>query len=335
MPVAHVPFPTSATLPAGTILRHLDAPADYPAMNEIANRIRRANGQSFYTNLEQFTVFYEHPEDFDPVADVLVVERDGAVVGYARAGTRVELDGTQVYELVPFLEADVVGRDVFLAAAATIEDRLREIAVGKPDGPRVFATFGGADEPVRDAVLRSLGYAPVRWFTEMVRPSMDDLPDSPLPAGLEIREVEPDHLRSIWAADQEAFRDHWGFAESGEAAFEQFRSDPVQGDTSLWRVAWDGDEVAGQVRSYISVDENEQFGRSRGYVEHISVRRPWRRRGLARALIAASFPLLRARGMTEAALGVDTENVSGAFRLYEACGFRATHRSADYRKPFD
>jgi ribosomal protein S18 acetylase RimI-like enzyme len=103
-------------------------------------------------------------------------------------------------------------------------------------------------------------------------------------------------------------------------------------DTSLWRVAWDGDEIAGQVRSFISAEENERFGRKRGYTEHITVRRPWRRRGLARALIAASFPLLRARGMTEAALGVDTENVSGALRVYEGCGFRPIARSTTYRK---
>jgi ribosomal protein S18 acetylase RimI-like enzyme len=104
-------------------------------------------------------------------------------------------------------------------------------------------------------------------------------------------------------------------------------------DTSLWRIAWDGGEVAGQVRAYINAEENEQFGRKRGYTEHISVRRPWRRRGLARALIAASFPLLRERGMTEAALGVDTENVSGALRVYEACGFKPISRSTSYRRP--
>ena len=63
------------------------------------------------------------------------------------------------------------------------------------------------------------------------------------------------------------------------------------------------------------------------------MRRPWRRRGLARALIAASFPLLRARGMTEAGLGVDTENVSGALSVYEGCGFRPISRSTTYRRP--
>lgn len=70
----------------------------------------------------------------------------------------------------------------------------------------------------------------------------------------------------------------------------------------------DGDQVAGQVRSFINESENRDYGRRCGWVEHISVRRPWRRRGLAHALIAASFSLLRARGMTEGALTVDAEN---------------------------
>jgi ribosomal protein S18 acetylase RimI-like enzyme len=63
------------------------------------------------------------------------------------------------------------------------------------------------------------------------------------------------------------------------------------------------------------------------------VRAPWRRRGLATALIAASFPAMRARGMKEAALGVDTENVSGALRVYERCGFQPVSRSTLFRKP--
>lgn len=331
---AIAPYATSARVPAGTRLRHLDAPADYPAMNEIANRIRVATGQSFYTTVEQFATYYDHPRDFDPAADVLVVEQAGEIVGYARAGAHDELDGPQVYEVVPFLDPGRTGGDVFLAVVRTVEDRLRQIASTRPAGERLFATFGGDEAPERDALLRSIGYAPVRWFYGMVRPDLDDLPDSPLPDGLEIREVQPEHFRAIWTADQEAFRDHWGFGVSGEEDFVQFRTDPVQTDTALWRVAWDGAEVAGQVRSYINAEENERFGRRRGYVEHISVRRPWRKRGLARALIAASLPLLRARGMTEGALGVDADNPSGALRLYEACGFRPAHRAIEYRKPF-
>jgi mycothiol synthase len=169
----------------------------------------------------------------------------------------------------------------------------------------------------------------------MVRPSVNDLLNAPMPDGLEIREVIPEHLPAIWAAADEAFRDNWGYRAATDNDYQVFLTDPVLSDSSLWRVGWDGDQVAGQVRGYINAEENERFGRKRGYTEFISVRRPWRRRGLARALIAATFPLFRARGMTEAALGVDVDNTSGALRVYESCGFRPIGRSSTYRKPFD
>ena len=49
----------------------------------------------------------------------------------------------------------------------------------------------------------------------------------------------------IWAAAQEAFRDEWGYRTPTEADYQLFLSDPVTSDTSLWRIAWDGNEVAG------------------------------------------------------------------------------------------
>ena len=326
-------FPTAGPLPAGLVLRHLRPPDDYPAMNAIANAIRMAEGDNFFTTDEQFAKFYENLSRCDPTTDVAIAEIDGRVAGYGRAAWHEELDGTRIYEVIPFVDPAVAGQDVFTAMIGAIEARARAIAAEHPAGPKLLETFGGDLAPERDVLLRAAGYEAVRFFYGMVRPSVDDLPDAPLPEGLEIREVRPEHLPTIWAADQEAFRDHWGYTPATDADYEVFATDPVMTDTSLWRIAWDGDEVAGQVRSYISAEENARFGRSRGYTEHISVRRPWRRRGLARALIAASFPLLRARGMTEAALGVDTENTSGALHVYESCGFRPVSRSATYRKP--
>jgi mycothiol synthase len=329
------PFPTAGRLPAGLVLRHLRPPDDYAPMNAIANAIRAAEGDDFYTTDEQFQKFYENLSRCDATTDVAVAERDGRIVGYGRAAWHEELDGTRIYEVIPFVDPKVAGQDVFTAMVDAIEARARAIAAGHPAGPKLFETFGGDLAPARDALIQARGYEAVRFFYAMVRPSLDDLPDAPLPPGLDIRAVLPEHMPVIWAADQEAFRDHWGYTPATDADYQLFLNDPVMTDTSLWRIAWDGDEVAGQVRSYISAEENERHGRLRGYTEHISVRRPWRRRGLARALIAASFPLLRARGMTEAALGVDTENTSGALRVYEGCGFRPVSRSATYRKPID
>ncbi len=103
-------------------------------------------------------------------------------------------------------------------------------------------------------------------------------------------------------------------------------------DTGLWRVAWDGDQVAGSVMSYIWRSENENLGVRRGWLERISVRRPWRRRGLARALIASALVGLSDAGMEDAMLGVDTENVTGALRLYESMGFVVRDRQTQFRK---
>lgn len=329
------PFATAVSLPPGLVLRHLRAPDDYRAMNAIANAIRVAEGTPFSTTDEQFASFYDTLSDSDPTQDVAIAEIDGAMVGYGRASSHAELDGTRIYEVIPFVDPGLAGQEVFRAMVAAVEGRARAIAATHPPGPRFFETFGGDLAPERDAQLELMGYAPVRHFFVMVRPTVDDLSDAPLPDGIEIREVQPEHLLAIWAADQEAFRDHWGYVQATDADYQRFLTDPVTSDTSLWRIGWDGDQVAGQVRSYINADENERLGRRRGYVEFISVRRPWRRRGLARALIAASIPLLRERDMTELALGVDTENTTGALRVYERCGFRAVSRGTTFRKSLD
>ncbi len=42
---------------------------------------------------------------------------------------------------------------------------------------------------------------------------------------------------------------------------------------------------------------------------------------------------LKERGMTEAGLGVDAENISGALHLYESMGYRVVKTTSIYRKP--
>jgi mycothiol synthase len=101
----------------------------------------------------------------------------------------------------------------------------------------------------------------------------------------------------------------------------------------LWQIAWEGDEVVGGVHNYIDKEENEAFNRKWGHTEQIFVRRPWRKRGIAMALIARSLKILREHGMTEATLDVDTENPSGALELYESLGYRPYSEFIFYRKP--
>ena len=140
-----------------------------------------------------------------------------------------------------------------------------------------------------------------------------------------------DQLKQLWAADTEAFLDHWGGFDGSDEAFEEWLGEP-NFDPTLYVVAWDGDEIAGGVLNGINTSENEQLGVRRGWLESVFVRRPWRRRGLAAALVARSLVLLRERGMTSAILGVDAENPTGALGVYERAGFVVATRDVCLRR---
>jgi ribosomal protein S18 acetylase RimI-like enzyme len=97
-------------------------------------------------------------------------------------------------------------------------------------------------------------------------------------------------------------------------------------------VAWEGQQVAGMVLNRLDREQNEQYQRQRGYTQDVFVRRPWRRRGLARSLLAQSIRMFRDAGMQETALGVDTQNPSGALKLYESLDYRQIKRHTFFNK---
>jgi ribosomal protein S18 acetylase RimI-like enzyme len=63
------------------------------------------------------------------------------------------------------------------------------------------------------------------------------------------------------------------------------------------------------------------------------VRRPYRKQGLAKALIARSLMMLKDMGLEGARLGVDSENLSGALHLYQSMGYEVTRTMTIFRKP--
>jgi ribosomal protein S18 acetylase RimI-like enzyme len=272
---------------------------------------------------------------------MLFAEVDGEVVGYCRTWWEVEGSGQwigfQLGNVLPEWRRKGIG-STFLNFTEThlgqIAKQLKENGQLPVDAPCMLDNFVSTSENDRINLLEQRGYKAVRYAYEMVRPDLENIPDLPTAPGVEVRPVEPEHMRMVWEASNEAFRDHWGYIPDPWEAFEQMINDP-DFDRSLWRVAWQDDQIAGMVLSFINKDENEMYGRKRGYTENICVRRPWRRQGLAKALIARSLLALKELGMTEAGLGVDAENTSGALHLYEYMGFRVAKRNTIYRKPLN
>jgi GNAT superfamily N-acetyltransferase len=217
------------------------------------------------------------------------------------------------------------------------EKRLREIAREQKHSqniPRFFESWSGNTTPGSTALLEKEGYSPERYFFEMVRPIDLPLPEAPLPDGLDIRPFHQSHNRAVFEAADEAFSDHWGYSESTEEDYRRFTDDPSR-KPHLWKIAWDGDQVAGMVRNVIFEEENIQYNRKRGWTEDICVRRPWRRQGLATSLIVQSIHMFREMGYDDTALGVDTKNPSGALGLYEKLGYEKSKTWIAYRKAWD
>jgi mycothiol synthase len=187
-----------------------------------------------------------------------------------------------------------------------------------------------------NALARGEGFEQARWFFEMHRTGLDrELPEIPaLPDGIEVRPVEESQYRAIWRADIEAFRDHWGGGDESDEAFRRYQDAPSF-DPSLWVVAWEGDEVVAASVNTIYHEDNKTLAVKRGWLDSIFTRRPWRKRGLASALIVRSLHVLADRGIGIAALGVDADNPSGALRLYESHGFSVVERASAWRKPLE
>ena len=322
------------TLPALEVagFRPFRGESDYPHFARLITAFAEGEGSDRVETAEGVAAHYAHLQRCDPERDLLVAEVDGAPVAYSRVWWDQEVDGPRTYTQGCFVDPSFGGRGIGTALFEWNENRLREIASEHDEQEKVLQVFINDANAGGTALAREHGYDPVTYAAEMVRPSVEDLPDHPLPNGLEIRPATEDQLRTIWEADAEAFRDHWGYIEPTEESYADFLDRPYR-DLTLWKIAWDDEGVAGQVRSFIDTAQNSERGLRRGWTENISTARRWRRRGLAKALIVESIRELAGRGMTEVALGVHTENLNGAFDLYAGLGYEVVGSWTAYRKP--
>lgn len=323
--------PNAPEIP-GLSFRGFEGQSDYPKMIAVMAGSKEADQIERVDTVDFMVYHYAHLVNFNPYQDMLFAQVDDQVVGYARVNWWQQTDGSRIYRSRCNVLPEWRQKGIGSALLEWGESRLREIAEVHPkDQPGLFQAYAADSEHGAQALLEAHGYVPVRHSYLMVRPDLENIPEAPMPPGLEVRPATVDQVPAIRDASLEAFRDHWGFSEATEPSAQQMVDDP-NFDPSLWQVAWDGDQIAGMVLAFINREENQEYRRKRGWTENICVRRPWRKRGLARALIVRSFYAIKERGMQEAALGVDTQNVTGALHLYESVGFRPVKRHTLYRK---
>jgi mycothiol synthase len=302
----------SEQVPEGFELRAASVD-DAPAIAEIINEVTLAEIGMPWTTAEDVRDELTSPGRDPALTDVVLIE-DGNPMGYLQFVTDA---GTASAVLAfPFVRPPLWGRGLHAFLLRLAEERLRARAQLEPEILR--ASCFADNEPARQ-LFSALGFGLVRTFWVM-RIVLDAPPPAPrVLDGVDIRTFEPGRDEApVHAALAEAFADHWGipFSSLEEWLHLQIEGEGSAFDPSLWFVAREGDAVVGAACCRASSPRSEDTA----IVMELAVRRPWRRRGVALALLHYAFGEFHRRGIPRAELNVDAESPTGATRLYEAAG---------------
>ena len=291
------------------LLRPYRSPDDDSAIHSVRDAVRRVEGDVGPPGVD-------HPMN-------LVAEIAGSVAGYSRVDWWDEADGTRLYLLSGCVDPAWRRRGVGQALLARQEEQAVAHWRDHPgSGRAVLGANVGETRPDTVRFVRSAGYR-LRFTVVDLMCDPAEAPAGPaLAAGLDLRAVEPAHHQLIHAALVTCFAG----AGHGQQpiAYDEYLDD-LQ-DTSLWLVAWDGDEIAAMVITERLADGSVD-------TPWLAVLPGWRRRGVAAALVGQSLRVLAEHGIREARIRTVQENTNDTVGLYERAGYRVVSRHPRYGKP--
>jgi mycothiol synthase len=298
---------------------------DAAAVAEQLNACSIADTGSPGTHPDELRSDWQQPSVNLANDSIVVLASDGAIVGHAPVWDSAP-------HVRPHLSADVHpvyrGRGIGTALCAWGEARAQQAILKAPEGARVAVRefILGADESAR-RLLDARGFALVRHNLRMLIELEAPPPKPQVPDGLTIRPfVRGQDEEAFVTAMQEGFRDSWGFIETpledDLREWKAFMDSTPHFDPELFLLAVDDGEIAGTLCGLSRPGESPE----KGWIFGLCVLRPWRRRGLAQALLLHSFGQLYDRGMWRIGLGVDADSLTGATRLYQKVGMRVERR---------
>jgi mycothiol synthase len=202
---------------------------------------------------------------------------------------------------------------------------LQHIPEAPPDARVTLNLWTSSLNTEMQQVLEHEGFTRIRthWRMEI---DMEQAPPAPeWSEGITVRTFVPGQDdRSVFEMVDEAFQDHWGHMPGN---FEEWKHRTVKRenfDPTLWFLAFEADKIAGGALCAYYMDS--------AWVDTLGVLRPWRRKGLGMALLRHAFGEFYRRGSRKVVLGVDSQNLTGAVRLYLRAGMHVAREDYTYSK---
>lgn len=228
------------------------------------------------------------------------------MIGYADVG-----DGSSDGRIL-WLDVRAQG-DAVPALLDFVQQRAREKAA--PEARmKVWAPEANAEWR---ALLEARGFHLEHYSFRMWIDLHGRLPAPEWPGGIAVRTFDRNaDERRVYETHQEAFSEERDFAPYPFDDWVHWSYREPFDPGVLW-LAENDEELVG-----IALCRTERGGdESVGWISALGVRKPWRGRGLGRALLLHAFREFYTKGKRRVGLGVDGENAT-AIRLYERAGMK-------------
>ncbi len=311
----------TADFPTGFLVRPPEMD-DLEAVHKLLEACDIADYGKPDITLDELRTEWQAP-NFDMENDAWMVSAPGGrVVGYADMGQR---EHARVYAFVRVLP-EYVDRGIVEPLFYLSEQWARQqIPQAKPEARITLNNFTSSRNQKEQRLFEQLGMKEIRrhWRMEI---ELDEAPPEPhWPEQVFVRTFVPTRdERAVFDTDDEAFQDHWGHLPGNFEEWKHWTVERENFDPSLWFLAFDGVEMAGISLCTYQLDS--------GWVDTLAVRRPWRRMGLGMALLQHSFGEFYRRGTHKVGLGVDSQNLTGATRLYKRAGMHVAREYVAFEK---
>ena len=224
-----------------------------------------------------------------------------------------------------------VGRHVLRHGLDTAERLLEESTSAVPKVIRAEVSHTNISAM---RLMEREGLQPVRYFADLHRP-LGTIPETMSSADFVVVPWDDARSEEIRKVKNLAFRDHWGTVPMSPERWKTHTTGFGSWlERSFMAVSPDG-EIVGYLLSHRYENDDELLGAKYAWVDNIGTLAEWRGRGVATQLLLSALYAYRQAEMEVAAINVDSDNPTGAYRLYESLGFRPWRRRVMYQREVD
>ena len=255
--------------------------------------------------------------------DTLVgTDAAGRVLAYAEAADMGVGQGRFRVRLTSAVHPDLPGRhaqrmhDWLLTRASQLR-RERH-----PDLPGVAGARCAATDRTRLAMLTDAGFKIAQWELDLMRKLEQPGPAAVVPDGIDITPYDADRDEAVRVAHNQAYAEHPNALLPDAESWPQHAVGLANFLPEVSLIATAGEQVAGFL---FSLERRDPAGGREGVLHCLGTTAPWRRRGLASAMIGQALDRCRERGYGVARLQVSSTNTA-ATRLYDRLGFTDSGR---------